>query len=167
EHLVAVIGRVREHVLRCGDAVDDAVVEELLLRRVRPGRLHHRRQAAGLPLGRCAVGACVRLLVVVAPAAERGRGRGERGPAVAHRSRALRRVRGHGRRGGARADAGVGFNTKMLAAWIPGPAFALTVIAGTRVISRASLRSLALRLGVLGLATLVVSGSWLVVVDAW
>jgi len=62
---------------------------------------------------------------------------------------------------------GVGFNTKMLAAWIPGPAFALTVIAGTRVISRASLRSLALRLGVLGLATLVVSGSWLVVVDAW
>ncbi|HEX5478958.1 MAG TPA: glycosyltransferase family 39 protein, partial [Dehalococcoidia bacterium] len=63
--------------------------------------------------------------------------------------------------------AGIGFNTKMLAAWIPGPAFVLAVVVGTRTISRASMRGLLARLAVFGAVTLVVGASWLVIVDAW
>ncbi len=62
---------------------------------------------------------------------------------------------------------GVAFNTKMLAAWIPGPAFVLAVIVATRTISWASARWVLARLAVLGAVTLVVSASWMVVVDSW
>jgi 4-amino-4-deoxy-L-arabinose transferase-like glycosyltransferase len=62
---------------------------------------------------------------------------------------------------------GVAFNTKMLAAWIPGPAFALAIIVAARELSWASARRVAARLAVLGAVTLAVSGSWMVVVDAW
>jgi 4-amino-4-deoxy-L-arabinose transferase-like glycosyltransferase len=62
---------------------------------------------------------------------------------------------------------GVAFNTKMLAAWIPGPALALALIVATRTISWESARQLLPRLAVLGAVTLVVSASWLIVVDAW
>ncbi len=62
---------------------------------------------------------------------------------------------------------GVAFNTKMLAAWIPGPAFALALIVATRTFSSEAARGLLLRLAVLGAVTLVVSGSWMAIVDAW
>jgi len=62
---------------------------------------------------------------------------------------------------------GVAFNTKMLDAWIPGPALALALVVGVRATSLASARQLLARLAVLGAATLVVSASWMVVVDAW
>lgn len=62
---------------------------------------------------------------------------------------------------------GVAFNTKMLAAWIPGPAFAVAVVVATRTISWAAARQAIMRLAVLGLVTLAVSASWMVVVDAW
>jgi 4-amino-4-deoxy-L-arabinose transferase-like glycosyltransferase len=62
---------------------------------------------------------------------------------------------------------GVAFNTKMLAAWIPGPAFALALVVATRAVSPASAKQLLARLAVLGAVTLVVSGSWTVIVDAW
>jgi 4-amino-4-deoxy-L-arabinose transferase-like glycosyltransferase len=62
---------------------------------------------------------------------------------------------------------GVAFNTKMLDAWIPGPALALALVVGVRATSLASVRQLLARLAVLGAATLVVSASWMVVVDAW
>ncbi len=60
---------------------------------------------------------------------------------------------------------GVAFNTKMLAAWIPGPAFALAIVVATPRASWPSARQLVARLAVLGVVTLVVSGSWLAVVD--
>ena len=62
---------------------------------------------------------------------------------------------------------GVAFNTKMLAAWIPGPAFVLALVFATRSISWSSARQLAARLAVLGAVTLAVSASWIFVVDAW
>jgi 4-amino-4-deoxy-L-arabinose transferase-like glycosyltransferase len=62
---------------------------------------------------------------------------------------------------------GVAFNAKMLGAWIPGPAFALALIVAVPAISRTSMRQLLARLAVLGVVTLVVSASWMVVVDAW
>jgi 4-amino-4-deoxy-L-arabinose transferase-like glycosyltransferase len=62
---------------------------------------------------------------------------------------------------------GVAFNTKMLAAWIPGPAFALAIVAATPRIGWASARQTLARLAVLGVVTLLVSGSWLAVVDLW
>jgi 4-amino-4-deoxy-L-arabinose transferase-like glycosyltransferase len=62
---------------------------------------------------------------------------------------------------------GVAFNTKMLAAWIPGPAFAVALVVATRTLSGASLRQLLMRLAVLGVVTLAVSASWMFVVDAW
>ncbi len=62
---------------------------------------------------------------------------------------------------------GVAFNTKMLDAWIPGPALALALVVGVRATSLASARQLLARLAVLGAATLVVSASWMLVVDAW
>lgn len=62
---------------------------------------------------------------------------------------------------------GVAFNTKMLAAWIPGPAFVLALVAATRTISWPSARQMLARLAVLGTVTLIVSASWMVVVDLW
>jgi 4-amino-4-deoxy-L-arabinose transferase-like glycosyltransferase len=62
---------------------------------------------------------------------------------------------------------GVAFNTKMLAAWIPGPAFAIAIVVATRTVSSASARELFARLAVLAAVTLVVSGSWMFVVDVW
>ena len=62
---------------------------------------------------------------------------------------------------------GVGFNTKMLAAWIPGPAFVLAMIVAMPVVNRASIRKLAKQLAVLGAVTLVVSASWAIAVDLW
>jgi len=56
---------------------------------------------------------------------------------------------------------GVAFNTKMLAAFIPGPAFVLAIAIGSRCRWRERIG----RLAVFGLATLVVSASWLVIVD--
>jgi 4-amino-4-deoxy-L-arabinose transferase-like glycosyltransferase len=57
---------------------------------------------------------------------------------------------------------GLAFNTKMLAAAIPGPALALLVAFGVRE----TLRRRVLRLVVFGMASLVFSASWLLVVDA-
>jgi len=63
---------------------------------------------------------------------------------------------------------GLAFNTKMLAAWIPGPALALAVVAAYPAVYRAAtLRRVGLQLGVLGAATLAVSASWMLAVDAW
>ncbi|MCC6237108.1 MAG: glycosyltransferase family 39 protein [Dehalococcoidia bacterium] len=61
---------------------------------------------------------------------------------------------------------GLAFNSKMLAAWIPGPAFALALVVawdGTR----ATVRPMLGRLAVLGVTTLLVSASWMLVVDNW
>ncbi|TAK58362.1 MAG: phospholipid carrier-dependent glycosyltransferase [Dehalococcoidia bacterium] len=62
---------------------------------------------------------------------------------------------------------GVAFNTKMLAAWIPGPAFALAIVAAPPHLDRATLRRLVARLAVLAAVTLAVSASWMLIVDAW
>lgn len=64
---------------------------------------------------------------------------------------------------------GIAFNTKMLAAWIPGPAMALAIVAGYRGSWRLRplLQGLLPRLAVLAVVTLAVSASWGVVVDAW
>jgi 4-amino-4-deoxy-L-arabinose transferase-like glycosyltransferase len=62
---------------------------------------------------------------------------------------------------------GVAFNTKMLAGWIPGPALALALIAGQAGPWRNATRGLALRLALLAAATLAVSASWMLVIDAW
>ncbi len=62
---------------------------------------------------------------------------------------------------------GAAFNTKMGAGWIPGPAFALALVVAVPIISRTSIRRLAGRLAVLAGVTLVVSASWMMVVDAW
>ncbi len=62
---------------------------------------------------------------------------------------------------------GIAFNIKMLDGWIPGPALALALVVALPALSRTSLRQLAARLAILGAVTLVVSASWLVVVDAW
>ena len=62
---------------------------------------------------------------------------------------------------------GVAFNTKMLAAWIPGPAFALALVAAAPELSWSSARRVLARLAVLGAVTLVVSASWMAVVDLW
>ncbi len=63
--------------------------------------------------------------------------------------------------------AGVAFNIKMLDGWIPGPALAMALVVGVSAVSRTSLRRLAGQLAILGLVTLAVSASWMVVVDAW
>lgn len=62
---------------------------------------------------------------------------------------------------------GVAFNIKMLAAWVPGPAFAAALVFALPDLTRATVRHLVVRLALLGTATLVVSASWLLVVDAW
>jgi 4-amino-4-deoxy-L-arabinose transferase-like glycosyltransferase len=60
---------------------------------------------------------------------------------------------------------GFAFNVKMLAAWIPGPALALVL--ATRSISWTSARQLFLRLALLGVTTIAISASWMLIVDAW
>lgn len=60
---------------------------------------------------------------------------------------------------------GVAFNTKMLAAWIPGPAFALAILVGWGGPWRTALRPVAGRLAVLAVVTLLTSASWMAVVD--
>ena len=62
---------------------------------------------------------------------------------------------------------GVAFNTKMLDGWIPGPALALALVVAVPTVSRTSARQLLARLAVLGAVTLIVSASWMLVVDAW
>lgn len=62
---------------------------------------------------------------------------------------------------------GLAFNTKMLAAWIPGPAFALAIVVAARTISKDAAKQTLMRLAVLGIVTLIVSGSWIAIVDAW
>jgi 4-amino-4-deoxy-L-arabinose transferase-like glycosyltransferase len=62
---------------------------------------------------------------------------------------------------------GVAFNTKMLAGWIPGPAMVAAVLVGVAGGWRASWRQWLPRLAVLGVVTLLVSASWMVVVDLW
>ena len=62
---------------------------------------------------------------------------------------------------------GVAFNTKMLGAWIPGPAFALAIVVAARTVSKDSAKRVFMRLAVLLVATLIVSGSWMAIVDAW
>ncbi len=62
---------------------------------------------------------------------------------------------------------GVAFNIKMLAAWIPGPAFAAAIVVASPKASWDTARELLPRLALLAAVTLVVSASWLLVVDAW
>jgi 4-amino-4-deoxy-L-arabinose transferase-like glycosyltransferase len=62
---------------------------------------------------------------------------------------------------------GVAFNTKMLGAWIPGPAFALAIVVAVPVISRVTVKETLTRLAVLAIVTFAVSASWMMVVDAW
>ena len=62
---------------------------------------------------------------------------------------------------------GVAFNTKMLAAWIPGPSLALAVVVGVERSWRSSWRKWLPRLALLLGTTLIVSASWMVIVDAW
>ena len=61
---------------------------------------------------------------------------------------------------------GVAFNTKMLAGWIPGPAFALALVAGVASFSLKEVRPLLARLALLAAVTFAVSASWMLVVDA-
>jgi 4-amino-4-deoxy-L-arabinose transferase-like glycosyltransferase len=62
---------------------------------------------------------------------------------------------------------GMAFNIKMLAAWVPGPAFAAALVFAIPNLSWATARNLLVRLVLLGVVTLAVSASWLLVVDAW
>jgi len=62
---------------------------------------------------------------------------------------------------------GIAFNTKMLAAWIPGPALALALVVGAQGAWHSSWRHYLPRVAVLGVATLVMSLSWMLVVDNW
>ncbi|MEO8540178.1 MAG: glycosyltransferase family 39 protein [bacterium] len=61
---------------------------------------------------------------------------------------------------------GIAFNIKMLAAWIPGPAFALALLVAVPRIDRKSLIRAGSQLAILGVSTLVVSASWMLIVDA-
>lgn len=62
---------------------------------------------------------------------------------------------------------GVAFNTKMLAAWIPGPAFALALVVGDGNTWRLAVRRILLRLALLAAVTFAVSLSWMLIVDVW
>jgi 4-amino-4-deoxy-L-arabinose transferase-like glycosyltransferase len=62
---------------------------------------------------------------------------------------------------------GVAFNTKMLGAWIPGPAFAFAIVVAARTVSKDSAKRVFMRLAVLLVVTLIVSASWMAIVDAW
>jgi len=62
---------------------------------------------------------------------------------------------------------GIAFNTKMLAGWIPGPAFALALVVGDGNTWRIAVRRVLLRLTLLAAVTFAVSLSWMLIVDAW
>lgn len=62
---------------------------------------------------------------------------------------------------------GIAFNTKMLAGWIPGPAFALALVIGDGNTWRLALRRVLVRLTLLAFVTFAVSASWMLIVDAW
>ena len=62
---------------------------------------------------------------------------------------------------------GISFNTKMMAAWIPGPALALALVAGDMDGWRLNVRRISGRLALLASATFLVSASWMLVVDNW
>jgi 4-amino-4-deoxy-L-arabinose transferase-like glycosyltransferase len=61
---------------------------------------------------------------------------------------------------------GIAFNIKMLAAWIPGPAFALAIVVALPRLDRAIIARAAAQLGILAVATFAVSASWMLIVDA-
>lgn len=65
------------------------------------------------------------------------------------------------------AFVGLAFNTKMLAAYIPGPALALTLVVGVAGIGVAAWWERAKRLAVLAVSTLVCSVPWILAVDLW
>lgn len=67
---------------------------------------------------------------------------------------------------GAGVLVGVAFNIKMLAAWIPGPALALAVVAALPALSRREYLLTGARLAILAASTFAVSASWMLVVDA-
>ncbi|MGD9933480.1 MAG: ArnT family glycosyltransferase [Dehalococcoidia bacterium] len=62
---------------------------------------------------------------------------------------------------------GISFNTKMMAAWIPGPALALALVVGDADSWRLSVRRVSGRLALLAAATFLVSASWMLAVDNW
>ncbi|MGE0058199.1 MAG: hypothetical protein AB7T32_09460, partial [Dehalococcoidia bacterium] len=66
---------------------------------------------------------------------------------------------------------GVAFNTKMLAAWIPGPALVLAIVVGVNITTKTAvqvaLKQWLPRLGLFGVVCLAASLSWLLVIDAW
>ena len=62
---------------------------------------------------------------------------------------------------------GIAFNTKMLAGWIPGPAFALAIVVGVEGSWQTAWRDWMRRLAVLAVVTFAVSISWMMVVDLW
>jgi 4-amino-4-deoxy-L-arabinose transferase-like glycosyltransferase len=62
---------------------------------------------------------------------------------------------------------GVAFNTKMLAAWIPGPALALALVVGMEGAWWLAWRRWLPRLLLFGGVALAVSLSWMAVVEAW
>ena len=68
---------------------------------------------------------------------------------------------------GAGVLVGIAFNTKMMAAWIPGPALALALVAGDSDGWRPGIRRVSGRLAILAAATFLVSASWMLVVDNW
>ncbi|HEX5370755.1 MAG TPA: glycosyltransferase family 39 protein [Dehalococcoidia bacterium] len=61
---------------------------------------------------------------------------------------------------------GIAFNTKMLAAWIPGPALALAIVVGVAGSWRTSWKRWLPQLVILGGVTLLASASWMLIVDA-
>ena len=63
------------------------------------------------------------------------------------------------------AFVGLAFNTKMLAAYIPGPAFALALVVGMAGVSAGAWWARAKRLVVLAASTLVCSSLWILAVD--
>jgi 4-amino-4-deoxy-L-arabinose transferase-like glycosyltransferase len=62
---------------------------------------------------------------------------------------------------------GVAFNTKMLAAWIPGPALALAIVVGVEGTWRTSWRHYLPRLLAFGAVTLIASAAWMLAGDQW
>ena len=62
---------------------------------------------------------------------------------------------------------GIAFNTKMLVGWVPGPALALAIVVGVEGPLKSAWRQWLPRMVVLSAVTLVVSASWMLIVDAW
>ncbi len=83
-------------------------------------------------------------------------------------TRSLEEPRGYRWAALAGALVGIAFNAKMLAAWIPGPALVLALLVGVswaRGTMRETWRPMLGRVAVLGIVTLAVSASWMVVTD--